>query len=407
MNTKKRIICLFCSAAITLSLTASSVKISSPDGKIELQVLSDKKVSAKLYLVGKPIMEIDGIELETDKGIIPSANAKIRKVQQNSVNRIVKPEIREKRAEIPEQYNEAVIEFNDKTKLQFRVYNNGMAYRFILNLPGEIKVIHDRAHFIFDDDAVLTFQKDNNNPTSDYEKPYVTSKINDLNLEDMGNLPALVQNSTGNCILFLEANTYDYPVMWIKKSEQGLVSHYWGVPSGYNDRGNQYNRKRTTGNKDYIALTKASRDFPWKAFAIAEKETTLLTNQMVYLLGQECKIKDPSWIKPGWVTFDWWSRRGIYGVDFKAGINTETAKYMIDFAAEFGLQYFLFDDGWTYREDLTQVIPGLDIAEVVRYAGSKNVDVMLWVTFALFDDQMDAALKQFQKWGIKGVKLIL
>ena len=450
MQTKK-LFYLFCMAAVSLSITAAPVKIVSPNGKLEMQITTDKKVSLKLLSNGKTLMEIDSIGLETDRGLLPSPKANIRKVQKTSVNRTIKPVIKEKRAEIPECYNEATLEFSDKTKLQFRLYNEGIAYRFILASPptpratpppspispasnarlspsspaqsaispaqsapsparsalppDEILILQDRAHFLFDSDASLTFQKDNNNPTSDYEKPYVTQKIGELNDDDMGNLPALVQTPSGECILFLEANTYDYPVMWIKKSVQGLTSHYWGVPSGYNSGGNQYNRKKTTGNKDYIAQTKASRDFPWKAFAVAEKEADLLTNQLVYLLGEECKIKDPSWVKPGWVTFDWWSRRGIYGVDFKAGINNETAKYMIDFAAEFGLQYFLFDDGWTYKEDLTQAIPGLDIAEVVRYADTKNIDVMLWITYALFDDQMDVALKKFKEWGIKGVKI--
>jgi len=404
MNIKNRLLILFCLTTISLSITAMPVKISSPNGKTELQVFADGKISLRLNLGDKTLMTIDEIGLETDKGLLPASNAKIRKIQKASADRIVKPVIKEKQAEIPEQYNEAVIEFTDRTKLQFRVYNNGMAYRFILNLPGDIKINNDRADFIFDKEATLTFQKDNN-PNSSYEAPYVTSNINDLNIGDMGNLPALVQCNSGECILFLEADTYDYPCMWIKKSEKGLGSYYWGVPSGYNDKGNSYDRKATTGNEDYIALTKASREFPWKVFAVAKKETELLTNQLVYLLGEDCKIKDTSWIKPGWATFDWWSRRGIYDVDFKAGVNTETAKYMIDFAAKFGLRYFLFDDGWTYNDDLTKVIPGLDIKEVVHYATSKNVDVMMWVTYALFDDQMDAALKQFQKWGIKGIKI--
>ena len=144
---------------------------------------------------------------------------------------------------------------------------------------------------------------------------------------------------------------------------------------------------------------------PWKVFAFADKEADLLTNQMIYLLGEECKIEDTSWIKPGWVTFDWWSRRGIHGVDFKAGVNNETAKYMIDFAHEFGIRYFLFDDGWTLNDDLTEAIPELDIAEVVKYADSKNVDVMLWVSYSNLDNQMEEALKKFQEWGIKGVKI--
>ena len=163
----------------------------------------------------------------------------------------------------------------------------------------------------------------------------------------MGNLPALVKSGAGKFILFMEADSKDYPVMWIKKRQEGLTTHYLGVPTGYNEKGNRFNRKSTTGNGDFIADIKAPRSLPWKVFAFADKEIGLLTNQMVYLLGDECKIADTSWIRPGWVTFDWWSRRGIYNVDFKAGINTETAKYMVDFAHDFNMNYFMLDDGCT------------------------------------------------------------
>lgn len=402
---RKILIVLLLIVICVTGIRASVTKILSPDRQLELQVVVEKGISARLFSEKIEVFSIGDIHLDTDKGIIPMRNSKIRKIRKNSVNNIIKPVIKEKQSEISEQYNETTIEFADNSKLQFRLYNNGFAYRFILDLPGGIKVNSDQADFIFDDNALLTYQKDNNNPNSDYEKPYVTTAITEMEVNDMGNLPALVKNGTGKFILLLEADSKDYPVMWIKKTSSGLSTHYWGVPSGYNDGGNSYGRKRTTGNKDYIAETEASRSFPWKVFAFADKEIDLLTNQLVYLLGEECKIDDTSWIKPGWVTFDWWSRRGIYGVDFKAGVNTETAKYMIDFAHEFGVRYFLFDDGWTYKEDLTQAVPDLDITEVVRYADSKDVDVMLWVTYALFDDQMEDALKQFQEWGIKGIKI--
>jgi len=387
------------------SIGAPVTKILSPDGILELQIVVEREVSVKLFSENKKVFGIENIRLDTDKGAIPMENPRIRRIRRSSVNNVIKPVIREKRAEIPEQYNEIIVEFCDNNKLQFRLYNDGFAYRFILDLPGTIKINNDIADFVFDKDALLTYQKDNNNPNSDYEKSYITTAITEMEVNDMGNLPALVKNGNEKFILFMEAGTKDYPVMWIKKTSEGLSTHYWGFPSGYNNTGNSYNRRRTTGNMDYIAETKGSRSLPWKIFAFANKEADLLTNQLVYLLGEDCKIKDTSWINPGWVTFDWWSRRGIYGVDFKAGINTATAKYMIDFAQEFGIRYFLFDDGWTYKEDLTKAIPGLDIAEVVRYANSKNVDVMLWVTYALFDNQMEEALKQFQEWGIKGLKI--
>jgi alpha-glucosidase len=389
---------------MSLCVAAKSVKIISPNGQLEVQVSVDNKVSMRLCANNKVLMEIDSIKLETDRGLMPSAGANIRRVRTSSTDRVIKPVIREKRAEIPERYNEAIVEFRDKTGLQIRVYNDGIAYRFVLNLPGDLKVFNEHARFVFDKEASLTFQKDSN-PNSAYENPYITSRIDSLSVGDMGHLPALVQNGAGDCILLLEANIRDYPCTWIRKSGSGLVSHHWGIPTGYRGGNSEFDRKSTTGNGDVIAQTKASRDLPWRVFAVAQKETELLTNQLVYLLGEECRIEDPSWIKPGWVTFDWWSKLGIYGVDFRAGVNTETAKYMIDFAAEFGLRYFLFDLGWTHSNDLTQTVPELDMPEVIRYAETKNVDVMLWVTYALFDDQMDTALQQFRKWGIKGVKI--
>ncbi len=394
---------LFCLSSIYVK--ASEIKVLSPDKKMTLSVLVDKGVSLKLLSGEKELMNATNIQLNTDKGFLPAPGSKVSNVKRATVNKVVKPEIKEKKAEIPEVYNEVTVEFKDKTKLQFRLYNNGLSYRYLLSLPGEIIIKEDLADFSFDKNSKLTFQKDTKGNNSDYESPYVTAMIDTLKNNDMGNLPALVRNPDGKCILFLEADTKDYPCMWIKKTGNGLSSHFWNYPAEYNPKGNFKNRRVVTKSKDYIAKTTGTRSFPWKIFAVANNDTDLLENQLVYLMGEECKIQDPSWIKPGWVTFDWWARRGLYNVDFKAGINTATAKYMIDFAAEFGIRYFLFDDGWTYKEDLTRTIDGLDIKEVVKYADSKKVDVMLWVTYDHIDSQMDAALTKFEEWGIKGIKI--
>jgi alpha-glucosidase len=115
-------------------------------------------------------------------------------------------------------------------------------------------------------------------------------------------------------------------------------------------------------------------------------------------------MEDFSWVEPGVVTFDWWGRRSIYGTDFKSGINTETAKYFIDCAAEFGFEYFLFDDGWSEEGDLTSIHPGLDMEEVMEYAGQKQVKIMLWVIWNTFLKQEQVAWDQFEKWGISGIK---
>jgi alpha-glucosidase len=126
---------------------------------------------------------------------------------------------------------------------------------------------------------------------------------------------------------------------------------------------------------------------------------------MVWLLASPCALKDISWINPGVVMFDWWGKHNIYGVDFKSGVNTETAKYFIDFCAENGFRYFLFDDGWSSRDNLLQVVPGLNMEEVTAYAKSRGVDIMLWMVWHTLEKQWDEAFSQFEQWGIKGIKV--
>ena len=160
-----------------------------------------------------------------------------------------------------------------------------------------------------------------------------------------------------------------------------------------------------TKHADYIAKTTGSRSYPWRIFAIAEQDKDLITNQLVYLLAPPLQLDDVSWIKPGIVTFDWWARRNIYGVDFKAGINTATAKYFIDFAAEFGLEYFLFDDGWTDNNNILSYNKDLDMDEIAAYAKEKKVGLMMWLIWANLDLQTDEVFDMLEKWEVRGIKV--
>lgn len=403
---KKQIatICIVIFCLFSHLVRAKDIEVQSPDKKLRLIVSVDETVDLLIHAGNELLFVVKDVNLNTDKGIFPNKRPQIKNTKQNTVDRIIIPEIKEKFSKIPEKYNELLIAFKDKSKIQFRVYNDGVAYRFVTEIGGELIINNEHAEFVFDKASEMIYQQDKD-MNSDYEAPYIQKKIGELTDEAIGNLPALVKTPSSKHVLFLESNLKDYPCLWLKQGQSNLEAHFWNYPKEYNISGNPKNRRRIVATEDYIAKTSGTRDFPWRVFAIGEQDVDLLKNQLVYLLASECRIEDTSWIKPGWVTFDWWARRGLYGVDFKAGINNETAKYMIDFASDFGIRYFLFDDGWTYKEDLTRTIDGLDMDEVVKYATSKNVDVMLWVTYDLFDSQMEAALKQFQKWGIKGIKI--
>jgi alpha-glucosidase len=206
--------------------------------------------------------------------------------------------------------------------------------------------------------------------------------------------------------MFTEADLYHFPGLWVKgtgKTELSVANPAY--PKRYLYEGSAYVHGQIAEWEPYIARVSGTRSFPWRIFAVADHEDGLITNNMVYLLASPSELQDVSWIKPGVVMFDWWAKNNIYGVDFKAGINTETAKYFIDFCAAKGFRYFLFDDGWCPKDDLLHEIPGLNMAEVTAYAKSKGVDVMLWVIWHSLYKQWDQAFDQFEKWGIKGIKM--
>ena len=392
-------------AAIFLSFLASArgpVQVTSPGGRLSAALNAEGYVSLEIFRDGRPVFTISDIYLRVADGTVPAEGARLVSVKKVSVDRVIEPLIRENRAFIADKYNETAFVFSDRTKVIVRLYDDGAAYRIVSDRDGELVIYDEPVKFHFDPASEFISQQTDRNT---YETPYIETTVGEVGDGVTCNLPALVKLPSGEDVVFLESDTESYPVMWLRKSGDAISTYFWKYPKTLKSEGSYYDRKSVTSYEDFIAKTSARRKFPWRAFAITGDDASLMGNDLVYKLAPECRIEDPSWIKPGWVTFDWWSRRGLYGVDFKAGINTPTAKFMIDFASEYGLRYFLFDDGWTKDDDLTQYIDGLDIPEVVRYAETKGVDVMLWVPFSLLDAQMDKALDTFEKWGIKGIKV--
>src|ERR1044072_9282617 len=55
--------------------------------------------------------------------------------------------------------------------------------------------------------------------------------------------------------------------------------------------------------------------------------------------------------------------------------------------------------------DVTRAKADIDMPALVAYAAKKKVRLWLWVQWSLLDRQMDAALEQYQKWGIAGIKV--
>ena len=161
-----------------------------------------------------------------------------------------------------------------------------------------------------------------------------------------------------------------YPGMFLNNAtdKPTLKSVHAPYPKSQVQGGHNNLQMLVTERENFIAKTKGARNFPWRVFVVSENDAQLADCDMVYRLASPNRLSDISWIKPGKVAWDWWNDWNIYGVDFRAGINNDTYKYYIDFAADNGIEYVILDEGWAVNgeADLLQVIPEINIPELVE-----------------------------------------
>jgi alpha-glucosidase len=328
---------------------------------------------------------------------------KITKKITNTISEIIYPEVPEKNAQIPDEYNEMELHLKGKAVICFRAYNNGFAWRFGINLKSDVVVQVENMNLNFPAESKVWFPEEEQF-FSHNERNYLIEKVTDISTDRFCSLPALIESTNEIKILVTETDLQDYPGMWLQGTgENSLKVIFPGVALEEDQTSDR--DVKVTQYADYLAETNGSRTFPWRIMAVAKNDADLITNQLSYILVQPCAIDDPSWIKPGKVAWDWWNNWNIYGVDFEAGVNTETYKYYIDFASKYGIEYIILDEGWYELGNLLKVVPEIDMEEIIRYSSEKNVGVILWVVWKTLYDQWDDAFDQFENWGVKGLKV--
>jgi alpha-glucosidase len=400
----KRLLVLLPLSLFYIAGNAQQYMLLSPDKKLSVEIESSRQgITVKMMKEANLLLSLSDIGIVTDQ--TTGAPLQIKKTERSAVNEIVKPVVREKSETYRNEYNEIALTFRSRQTLTFRLFNEGLAYRFSTASKDSLTIFKENLNIQFRDGDSIRFQSEKSF-NSAYEQPYEFKKLNELDTARLCNLPVLIEKQSGKFVMITEADLYHYPGLWIKSSGASqITATHPRYPKTLKKTNNPYSTGQVGETHDYIARVAGKRSYPWRIFAVADREEGLISNNMVYLLASPTELKDVSWIRPGVVMFDWWAKNNIFGVDFKAGVNTETAKYFIDFCAEKGFRYFLFDDGWSPKSDLLHTVPGLNMPEVTAYAKTKGVDVMLWVIWNTLKEQWDEAFDQFERWGIKGIKM--
>jgi len=384
---------------LAFAVHARQYKLLSPDKKIEVQVSASDSIYYEVIADGKQLVSSSAIALSTD--FLKGKSWKVSKAKSQSVDQVLHPVVWQKGKDITDKYNELHLDFRNGLSLEWRAYNNGIAWRWLINKKGNSKVLNEKASFDFGRDSKAWYPLEESF-FSHNERLYQQLPLDSIGPEQLASLPALF-DVQGTKILLTESDLLNYAGMWIRGSDKGKIKavfpHYPKATEIHGDR-----NKPVTERENFIANINGPQSLPWRILMVAREDTDLLTNQLVYQLASPAR-GDYSWVKPGKVQWDWWNANNIYNVDFRAGINTETYKYYIDFAAKYGLEYVLLDEGWSDTRDLLKVNPDINMEELSAYARQKDVKLLLWANWLALDMNLEQVLDQFAKWNIKGIKV--
>jgi len=375
----------------------------SPNKQIELRIRLGEKIQYDALFKGTVLLENSTLSINIDRNTL-GLKPKVKASKERGYDSMLQPVVRQKFAKIREHYNELRLDMEGNYAVVFRAYDEGTAYRLETSLPQkEVKVYSEEVSLNFAGDYNVYYPQEESF-FSHNERKYLPIKLSQIAPTAIASLPAVVDAPNGVKIAVADSDIEDYPGLWLHGTNGNALAATF-PPYPLKETLEKDRDFKVTEAADYIAVTRGRRTYPWRLLGIAEKDGDLITNQLVWLLAKPSQVHDTSWIRPGKVAWDWWNANNIYGVDFKSGVNTQTYKYYIDFAYKYGLQYIILDEGWYKLGNVLDVVPEINMEELSAYARQKNVGIILWVVWKTLDDQFQPALDQFEKWGIKGIKV--
>lgn len=405
-------------AAATLAFAspalAQDLDLASPDGRIRLTVASpqDGTATYAIRLDGREILSPSQLTLDLEAGgTLGRGMAVEGSARRQGEDRY---DLIGKASRVRKAYNELTVDLAEPDqpgrpgrdmKLVFRAYDDGVAFRYVVPaVPGTetLGLKAEGTQFAFPGDYRcwgLNLGRFNSSHEGEFD-PIEAARFRDHNAYDA---PLVCETGEGGPAFALaEADLRDYPALYLAGRGDG-------------ETGVQAKLAPRLDEPQVAARTRVGSDLttPWRVVMIADRPGDLIESTLVTDLSPGPDF-DASWVKPGKAAWDWWNGGQVASVP-NAGMNTETFKAYIDFAAANDLEYVMIDEGWNLGAggggvvrrgvDVTRTIPEIDMPALVAYGRERGVGVLLWVNWKALDAQFDAALDQYQAWGVAGIKV--
>ena len=413
MMKKRTIVCL---AVMTLcmALQAADYELLSPNRKLKVCITTEHCLRWAVSHDGTQVLlpsEIGLNGLNGKKRFVFGDDVKVKSAARQSVSQqFVTPFYR--KAQVKESYNQLTLKTNGGFDVVVRAYDEAAAYRLVSTQSKPLTISSETAEFRFAGDyaAWIPYINDNRGGeryTFSFESYYDEVPLSQMHRDSLAITPLAVALPQGKKAVVLDAGVENYPGMFVLKGEgNALRADFAPYPAEWEIGGHQRLNLVPTKRADYIAKIDARQALPWRVVAVSQHDGDLLNNGIAQLLAPPCRVKDTSWIRPGKVAWDWWNNLNLTGVSFRAGMNTDTYKYYIDFAAQNHLEYIIIDEGWSSDESLLDNLsPDIDLPQLIGYGRERGVGIILWSCWRNAINNTDAVFDHYAKMGIKGFKI--
>ncbi|HBI57544.1 MAG: glycoside hydrolase family 97 catalytic domain-containing protein [Duncaniella sp.] len=404
-------------------LAAKNYVVKSPDKAYKLTVTAGEGPTAySVDYKGKTVINNSIIGIQTDDSR-QIGNGSITSTQKVSHKGKVDVAVGKNKT-LDDNYNQLTLVYDggDYT-LTLRAYNEGVAYQWGLNYPGELTVTNELFEADFGQQPVKVFfpqcemrtwteydlkrrPHEVNQAYRNFERAYeIYESIAAIPDSAISTSPALFSIPGGTTkVAITEANVYDYPGLYLQPADGEKIRGHWaGYPKTVLDGdtadvNRYYSMHLVETREDYIAKINGRRSLPWRVVIASDRDADLLNNELVYLLADPCEIDDTSWIEPGASAWEWWHKAVLEGVDFPNGnknLSLELYKYYVDWAAEHGVRYMTLDAGWSESY----------LAELCRYAAGKGVGIFVWTWASCPLEAPFDWVKKMKAYGVTGAKI--
>ncbi len=406
---------LLVSALIAFAMNKEEVaEISSPNGQV--------KVSFWLNKGGLPVYKVSNGNQSlikdskmgfTLKGLPAlDKNFKIQKIAKSTFDETWTQPWGEVKT-IRNNYNSLLITLEEdvaprrKMLIEFRVYNDGLGFRYEVPSQPAIKdflITDELTEFAMAQDFTawwIPAYRKSTDIEMDSEYLFRKNKISELN--EKVHTPLTMQSGDSLFISIHEAALIDYPAMTLfNKGENVLKADLVPWSTGV------------------LVDVRGSLKTPWRTLQIAKTPGGLITSYLILNLNEQNKLGDVSWIKPGKYNGMWWNmhiKENTWEAGPIHGATTQNVKELIDFASKHKLSAVLaegWNEGWegdwvtNGNFNFTKPYKDFDIAELSRYAKEKKIGLIAHHetggNVANYEKQLEDAFKVCQQYGIQRVK---